>query len=407
MVFDTGFVTEAKALGETLNEGNRSYLNDAQTPALVADGRQTLAASRDAATSVVDANLPATTAAVRTGIAANSETFKSAADSTTATAKRVANAYVVNSAGALLLGALNASSLQRQSRAMEIRARVGIANHGLAHQASIQGSAGQDRASWVVEDAISILRAVLQRTHNSEHLRPIIILVGDYHDTHPSIWSTINNASDRDRALFPEEQLVCLVTNLPAAIESAVGLLASHTQSSSEKTKDIKSPHFFFLLRGHGDIQFSQAKQRHKVITIPYELSQCVSIIGRGGRGDLNAHALHMDSKVEERPRVFVSIFKAKRMFWYVDAWRSGVSLCTRATERIGWRNTVGVGGTGGIASAAGAWGVNHALHVGALLTGTAFVLPGAAVYSVGEVVSRWRSEDYTVTEACRLLGVD
>ncbi|KAH0282497.1 hypothetical protein M436DRAFT_61164 [Aureobasidium namibiae CBS 147.97] len=39
--------------------------------------------------------------------------------------------------------------------------------------------------------------------------------------------------------------------------------------------------------------------------------------------------------------------------------------------------------------------------------SGTAFVLPGAAVYSVGEVISRWRSEDYTVTEACRLLGVD
>jgi len=407
MMFDTGFVTEAEALGEKLNEGNRSYLNDAQAPGLIADGRQMSVAVGGAATSVVDANLPATTAAVRTGIAANTEAFKSAAGSTTATAKRVANAYVVNSAGALLLGVSNAAANHRLSRAMETRAQVSVADHDLAHQASIQGVAGQDRASWVVEDAISILRAVLQRTHNSQHLRPIIILVGDYHDTYASIWSTINNASDQDRALFPKKQLVCLVTDLPAAIESAVGLLASHTQSSSEKTKDIKSPHFFFILRGHGDIQFSQAKQRHKAIIIPYELSQCISIIGRGGRGDLNAHALHMGSKIEERPRVFVSIFKAKHMFWYVDAWRSGVSLCTRATERIGWGKTVGLGGTGGIASAAGAWGVHQALHVGALLTGTAFVLPGAAVYSVGEVVSRWRSEDYTVTEACRLLGVD
>jgi hypothetical protein len=200
-------------------------------------------------------------------------------------------------------------------------------------------------------------------------------------------------------------QLDCLVNTLQAAIEVAVRHLTSDLPPS-EKSRDSEPPHFFFLLCGHGDIQFAQTKQRHKTITIPYVLSQCVTIIGRGGRGDTNAHALHMDSRIEVEPREFVSIFVARNMFWHVDAWRSGVSLYKRGKERIGWR-TGYVGGAGGTAFAISAWGVHHVLHVGAFLAGTTLAAPGAALYGIGEMASRCRSEDYTITDACTLLGID
>jgi hypothetical protein len=405
---DTSLTNEARAHAQTLNDGFHSLAIDVDIPGLAADGRQMFATARDAGASVVNSDLPATTAAFRTVITENQATFKSVASSTTAAVNRTANAAVMASVGGLLLGACNTFALYRQSGAVITRAQVGVADHAIAYQASVQGSTGQSRASWIVKDAISTVKAVLQKMSNSEHLKPIILLIGDYHDTHASTWNTINDltcVNAQDRALFPVDQLDCLVSSLPAAIKFAVSRLASRAQSS-EKTSDTKSPHFFFLLRGHGDIQLAQAKQRHEAITIPYELSQCVSIIGRGGRGDANAHALHMNSKIEKGPREFVSIFKAKDMFWYVDAWRSGVSLYKRGKERIGWKTDY-VGGAGGVASVAGAWGVHHVLHVGALLTGTALVAPGAAVYGLGEVVSRWRSEDYTMTEARSLLGLD
>jgi hypothetical protein len=402
---DTSLTNETEAHAQKLVDGVCSYGNDTKFPDLVVDGRQTLTAARD---SVVNADIPATAAAIRTGMAEGQATIKSAADGTKTAVNRIANATVGASVGSLLFGAVNAFTLYRQSSAIVTRAQVGIADHNLAYQAGVQGNTGQDRAFWIVEDAKSTVKAVLDQMDNSEHLEPIIILIGDYHDTHASTWRTINDltrVNDEDRALFPEKQLDCLVTTLPAAIKVAVKHLAAHAQIS-EKPKDTKSPHFFFLLRGHGDIQFAQVKQRHKAITIPCELSRCVSIIGRGGRGDTNAHALHMDSKIEKEPEKLVSILEAEHMLWYLDAWRSGVSLYRRGRETIGFGTEV-FGGAGSAASVAGAWGVHHALHVGALLTGTALLAPGAVVYGAGEIASRLRSEDYTITEARRLLRLE
>lgn len=407
-LIDTSLTNEAQvlgqSLGQTVNDGIRSYANDAQIPPAVANASQMCVAGRDAAISVVKCDLPATAAAIRTGMAEGQATLKSAADGATTAANRFANATVVATAGGLLFGVFNAITLYRQSSAMVTRAQVGVADHNLAYQAGVQGNTGQDRASWIVKDAISTVEAVLGQMDNPGHLKPIILLIGDYHDTHASTWETINDLTPvnyQHRALFPEKQLDCLVTTLPAAIKAAVKQLASHARMS-EKPKDTKSPYFFFLLRGHGDIQFAQVKQRHKAITIPFALSKCVSIIGRGGCGDTNAHALHMDSRIEKEPREFVSILEAEHMLWYLDAWRSGVSLYRRGKETIGFGTEV-VGGAGGAASVAGAWVVHHA---GALLTGTALLAPGAVVYGAGEIASRLRSEDYTITEARRLLGV-
>jgi hypothetical protein len=405
-LIDTSLTNETEAHAQRLVDGLRSYANDAQIPPAVANASQMCVAGRDAATSVVNCDLPATTAAIRTGMAEGQATLKSAADGTTTAANRIANATMLASVGSLLFGLVNAVTLYRQSSAMMTRAQVGVADHNLAYQAGLQGSTGQDRAFWIVKDAISTVEAVLGQMDNPGHLKPIILLIGDYHDTHASTWETINDlmpVNDKHRALFPEKQLDCLVTTLPAAIKVAVKHLASHARMS-EKPNDTKSPHFFFLLRGHGDIQFAQVKQRHKAITIPFELSKCVSIIGRGGCGDTNAHALHMDSKIEEEPREFVSILEAEHMLWHLDAWRSGVSLYKRGRETIGFGTEV-VGGAGGMASVAGAWGA-HALHAGVVLTGTALLAPGAVVYGAGEIASRLRSEDYTITEARRLLDV-
>lgn len=393
-LIDTSLTNEFEALGRTANEGNRSYANDAQVPGLIADGRQAFVAARDASASFTNSDLPGTTCAIR-----------NAADGTSGAMNRAADAAVLASTGGLVLGAVNTLAVYKQSCATLMRARVRVAEYNLALQASVQGSTGQDRASWIVDDAISIVNAILRKRENSESLRPMVLLIGDYHDTYASTWHTINDrtrVNAQDRALFPENQLDCLVTTLPEAIQIAVSHLTSCTQSS-EKATNTGSPHFFFLLRGHGDIQFAQTKQRHKAVIIPHELSKCVSIIGRGGHGDSNAHALHMDSKIEKSPRDFVPIFREEGIFWYVDAWRSGVSLYRRGKERLG-RGTGYVGGAGSLASVASAWGIHHALHIGVLLAGTALVIPGAALYGAGEVVSRTRFEDYTLLEARSLL---
>jgi hypothetical protein len=401
------FTNAARALGQTVSDGNRSYANDAEVPGLIADSRQMSVAGRDAAASITNSKIPATTAALRTGIAEGQETLKGVADSTTAAVNQTVNTAMLVSAAGISLAAVNAIASQKQSSAMETRAQVSVADHNLAYQTSVQGIAGKDRASWVVKDAISIVKTILKQTRKLNHLKPAILLIGDYHDTHASTWRTINELTLSDaenRALFPENQLDCLVNTLQAAIEVAVRHLTLDPPPS-EKGRDIKPLHFFFILRGHGDIQFAQNKQRHEAITIPFELSRRVTIIGRGGRGDTNTHALHMNSRIEVEPRDFVSIFVAKDMFWYVDAWRSGVSLYQRGRERLGWRPQH-VGGAGGIASVAGAWGVEYFIHAGAVYAGTALVAPGA-VYGIGEVCSRWHSEDYTITDACTLLGID
>ncbi|KAK5116882.1 hypothetical protein LTR85_009142 [Meristemomyces frigidus] len=288
------FKDEAKVLGESLSSGvaagARTYLDDAEFPGFLVDGRQ---------------------AAVRHGTAAISVDKAASAINDTATeAKkligpvgRLITMTIVGQAATIGIGASNALSQARASRALESLSKTARCGHNAVHQGNMYGQPAVEKAE-ALREACWLIVARLRREQLAEKpsTKIKLQLVGGHFMDSVRLRDTA--AHDPAFADLLLDDLRPLCNGLQQAIDKAERYLRS--SATNEKSEEVFC---VFVLTEDFDPAASRT-QVHQV-RVPYIVAKgSFMMVAIGTNHESKAHAIAVKSKVETENATLEPLYK-------------------------------------------------------------------------------------------------